>query len=271
MKHVILRKRILFNLLVVALAVFAVTGCRSVPYTGRSQLMMSSESTENKMGEEAWQEMSKTTKASRDPMMNGALNRVGKNIAAAAEKPEYNWEFKVFEMKEPNAFCLPGGKVAATTGIFPFFANDAEMAAVVGHEVGHAIARHSGERMSQGIFQSVGAAALSVVTSQTGAQEAYSAVTELGLMLPYSRTQEYEADHLGIIFMAKAGYDPAAALTFWDKFGKLGSNSRAKELLSTHPVGEKRLQELKDLYPKAMEYYNKARVKRGLGEIYSQK
>ena len=271
MKYIMLRKRILLNLLFIAAIVFSVTGCRSVPYTGRSQLMMSSEASENQMGEEAWQEMCKTTKTTSDPAMNNALNRVGKNIAAAAEKPEYNWEFKVFEMKEPNAFCLPGGKVAATTGIFPFFANDAEMAAVVGHEVGHAIARHSGERMSQGIFQSVGAAALSVFTSQTGAQEAYGAVTQVGLMLPYSRTQEYEADHLGIIFMAKAGYDPAAALTFWDKFGKLGSNSRAKELLSTHPVGEKRLQELRDLYPKAMEYYNKAPKKRGLGEIYSKK
>jgi predicted Zn-dependent protease len=263
--------RILYNLIFISAAAVSVTGCRSVPYTGRSQLMMSSESSENQMGEEAWRDMCKTTKVTRDPAMTGALNRVGKNIANAAEKPEYNWEFKVFEVKEPNAFCLPGGKVAATTGIFPYFANDAEMAAVVGHEVGHAIARHAGERMSQGIIQSGGGAALSVFTSTAGTQEAYGIVTEVGAMLPYSRTQEYEADHLGMIFMAKAGYNPAAALTFWDKFGKLGSNSRMKELLSTHPVGEKRLQELKDFYPKAMEYYNAAPVKRGLGEVYSQK
>ena len=264
-------KHLLYNFILITAVAVSVTGCRSVPYTGRSQLMMSSESSENQMGEEAWRDMCKTTKVTRDPAMTGALNRVGKNIANAAEKPEYNWEFKVFEVKEPNAFCLPGGKVAATTGIFPYFANDAEMAAVVGHEVGHAIARHAGERMSQGIIQSGGGAALSVFTSTAGTQEAYGIVTEVGAMLPYSRTQEYEADHLGMIFMAKAGYNPAAALTFWDKFGKLGSNSRVKELLSTHPVGEKRLQELKDFYPKAMEYYNAAPVKRGLGEVYSQK
>jgi predicted Zn-dependent protease len=263
--------RILYNLLFIAAVMVAVTGCRSVPYTGRSQLMMSSESSENQMGEEAWQEMCKTTKVTKDSVMTGALNRVGKNIANAAEKPEYNWEFKVFEVKEPNAFCLPGGKVAATTGIFPYFANDAEMAAVVGHEVGHAVARHAGERMSQGIIQSSGGTALSIFTKTPGAQEAYGIATEVGAMLPYSRTQEYEADQLGMIFMAKAGYDPAAALTFWDKFGKLGSNSRVKELLSTHPVGEKRLQELKDFYPKAIQYYKTAPAKRGLGEIYSQK
>ena len=263
--------RILYNLFFIAAVMVTVTGCRSVPYTGRSQLMMSSESSENQMGEEAWQEMCKTTKVTKDSVMTGALNRVGKNIANAAEKPEYNWEFKVFEVKEPNAFCLPGGKVAATTGIFPYFANDAEMAAVVGHEVGHAVARHAGERMSQGIIQSSGGTALSIFTKTPGAQEAYGIATEVGAMLPYSRTQEYEADQLGMIFMAKAGYDPAAALTFWDKFGKLGSNSRATELLSTHPIGEKRLQELKDMYPKAMEYYNKAPTKRKLGEIYSKK
>jgi predicted Zn-dependent protease len=264
-------KRILYNLLFITAVAVSVTGCRSVPYTGRSQLMMSSESTENQMGEEAWQEMCKTTKVAKDSAMAGALNRVGKNIAAAAEKPEYHWEFKVFEVKEPNAFCLPGGKVAATTGMFPYFANDAEMAAVVGHEVGHAIARHAGERMSQGIIQSGGAAALSIFTKAPGTQDAYGIATQVGAMLPYSRTQEYEADRLGMIFMAKAGYDPAAALTFWNKFGKLGSNSRVKELLSTHPVAEKRLQELKEFYPNAMEYYNRAPVKRRLGEIYSQK
>ena len=264
-------KRILYNLILITAVAVSATGCRSVPYTGRSQLMMSSEATENQMGEEAWQEMCKTTKETRNPAMNSALNRVGKNIAAAAEKPEYNWEFKVFEVKEPNAFCLPGGKVAATTGIFPYFANDAEMAAVVGHEVGHAIARHAGERMSQGMIQSGGAVALSVLTSTAGAQEAYGIVTQVGAMLPYSRVQEYEADQLGMIFMAKAGYDPAAALTFWNKFGKLGSSSRLMEMISTHPIGEKRLQDLKEFYPKAMEYYKTAPVKRGLGEIYSPK
>ncbi len=261
-------KRILYILLFFAAAAVSETGCRSVPFTGRSQLMMSSESAENQLGEEAWQEMCKTTKTTRNNTMTNALNRVGKNIAMAAEKPEYHWEFKVFEVKEPNAFCLPGGKVAATTGIFQYFANDAELAAVVGHEVGHAIARHAGERMSQSMIQSGGATALSVFTKTAGTQEAYGVATQVGAMLPYSRVQEYEADRLGLIFMAKAGYDPTCALTFWDKFGKLGSNSRLKELLSTHPVGEKRLQELKDFYPNAMEYYNKAQVKRGLGEVY---
>jgi predicted Zn-dependent protease len=122
--------------------------------------------------------------------------------------------------------------------------------------------------MAQGIVQGIGAVAISVVTSQPGAQEAYGMATNVGAILPYSRTHEYEADYLGMILMAKAGYDPAAALTFWDKFGKLSQTGKIAEFFSTHPDGAKRLEELKNLLPKAQEYYSQAKVKRGLGETY---
>lgn len=260
--------KILPLLLVIAATALFGTGCQSVPYSGRSQFIVTGEASEMQMGEEAWQEMQKQTRVSKNKTYNDALNRVGKALAEVADKPEYNWEFKVFEMSEPNAFCLPGGKVAATTGIFPYFDNDAEMAAVVGHEIAHATARHAGERMSQNVVQAVGAAAVSIVTNQPGIQEAYGMVTNVGAILPYSRTHEYEADHLGLIYMAKAGYDPQAALTFWEKFGKLSQTGSLAEFFSTHPDGEKRLNELKQLMPVAMQYYQQARIKRGLGESY---
>jgi predicted Zn-dependent protease len=266
-------RKIFYNtliLLILLIASVGMTGCQSVPFTGRSQFIVTGESSETQMGEEAWQEMSKQTKVSKNKFMNDALNRVGRNLSDVADKPDYNWEFKVFELAEPNAFCLPGGKVAATSGIFPYFDNDAELAAVVGHEIGHAIARHAGERMSQGIVQGIGAVALSVVTSQAGAQEAYGMVTNVGAILPYSRTHEYEADQLGLILMAKAGYDPQAALAFWDKFSKLSQTGALAEFFSTHPDGAKRLDELRKILPQAMEYYNRAKIKRGLGEIYSK-
>lgn len=247
-----------------AVAIF-ISGCSTVPVTGRTQFLAIGESTELDQGEQAWQELCAKTPLSNNRKFNAALQRVGKHIAAVSGRKDYKWEFKVFDTKEPNAFCLPGGKVGATTGLFNYTANDAELATVVGHEVGHAIARHGGERMSQGIATQVGG---EVLNQSTGSDwsKAYGTLANLGVMLPYSRLHEYEADHIGIILMARAGYDPQAAMHFWAKFGKLSKTNELTEFLATHPMGEKRLKELKKLYSKALKEYQKAPVKHGYGE-----
>ncbi len=243
--------------------------CATVPYTGRTQVMFTSESEETQMGMQAWDEVLSKYKICKNKKTNALVNRVGRAIAAVADKPEYQWEFKVFETNQANAFCLPGGKVAVFTGILKYMDCEAELAAVVGHEVGHAIARHGGERVSQGMLQQAGAAIVAAsVDSPTEQQLAlliYGGATNLGAILPYSRTHEYEADHIGMILMAKAGYDPRYAIKFWEKFSKVSSESELGEWFSTHPIGKHRVEELKKLLPEAMKYYNKAKVKRGGG------
>ncbi len=242
-----------------------ISGCSTVPITGRTQFLATSESTEIEQGEQAWRELCSKTTISRNRKYNEALQRVGKNIAAISGRKDYKWEFKVFEAKEPNAFCLPGGKVAATTALFNYTANDAELATVVGHEIGHAIARHSGERMSQGIATQIGGEVLNTSTGSDWSQ-AYGTLANIGFMLPYSRIQEYEADHIGLILMARAGYDPLAAKHFWKKFGKLSQTNEWTEFLATHPMGEKRLKKMSELYGKAQKEYQKAPNKHGYGE-----
>lgn len=244
------------------------TGCITAPVTGRSQFIMTSEQSEMTMGNDAWNEMLTKAEISNDAKMNSALQRVGNNIAKVADKPEYQWQFKVFVAQEPNAFCLPGGKVGVTTALFKYTANDAELATVVGHEIAHAIARHSGERMTHGVVQEIGGEAVKASTENEGWHQAYNVLAQVGAALPYSRTQEYEADYIGLILMAKAGYDPAAALTFWRKFSELSQTGQIGEIFSTHPMGEKRLAELKELYTKAAEVYRNAPVKHGLGVKY---
>lgn len=256
----------LFILCSVAINIIFLCGCSTVPYTERSRILLTSEREENRLGREAWAKMLAEDKLSSNRKQNRALQRVGRNIAAVSGKPDYNWEFKVFVSPDANAFCLPGGKVGVTTTLFNFTANDAELATVVGHEIGHAIARHGGERMTYGMAQQVGAQAIAYGTAEPIFATAFGLATNLGAILPYSRVHEYESDHIGLMLMAKAGYYPHAAMAFWEKFGKGGSDKRILELLSTHPMSKKRLDEMKALQKKAREYYNKAPVKHGFGE-----
>lgn len=248
------------------------SSCYTVPYTGRSQFIMTSVDEEERMGDEAWREVLSKYKVSNNEKYNAALARTGKEIAIAAEQPGYMWDFRVLQADEANAFCLPGGKVAVFSGIFKYFANDAELAAVVGHEVGHAVARHGGERMSQQIVQQVGAKILetSLQATNTAAADAwllaYGGVSTVGVILPYSRTQEYEADRIGMILMAKAGYRPEAAISLWEKFGKLSQTGPLSEFLSTHPMSSKRIEEMRNILPEAQEYYRQSRFKKDLGE-----
>lgn len=246
------------------------SGCTSVPYTNRSQLMLSSEKIEIQLGEKALEEVKKSGKISTDIKMNSAVKRVGSNIARATDKKVYNWEFLVLQSKDVNAFCLPGGKVVVFTGLFSYVHNDGELATILGHEIGHAIARHTGERLSHTYIETAGGQALSIALSVTGIPDVigpiYSLGTGLGIDLPYSRTQEYEADHIGLILMAKAGYDPKMAIIFWERFSKESNYGPVKEFFVTHPMGEKRLEELKKLLPEAEKVYSSAPLNLGINE-----
>ena len=249
-----------------ATALLILAGCVSAPYTGRTQLMFYDENTDITAGAEAWQQVKAQEKVSTNATSNAALQRVGRNIAAAANKPSYDWEFVVFESSEANAFALPGGKVAVYSALFSLTKNDAELATVVAHEVGHALARHSMERSSQSVLQACGGVLVELALGQDWTP-AYQTTSNLLAMLPYSRTQELEADYLGLLLMARAGYDPRAALTFWEKFSKLNQVGVVGEFLSTHPDGEKRLEQLREALAEAQTEYRKSK-QLGTGQSY---
>src|SRR5882724_5395230 len=237
--------RIPTTVLVLALAV--VVACTTVPGTGRHQMMLVPESYEQELGINSYREVLSKSKVSADPVLNDQLTRVGRRIATATERTDYKWEFKVVDDKQVNAFCLPGGKIVVYTGILPVTRDDAGLAAVVGHEVAHAIARHGGERMSQQIaVQGISLAAAETLLSGRDpalvqlASAALGGLGNVGVLLPYSRLQESEADHLGLVYMVKAGYDPHAARDLWTRMAAANS-SRPVALLSTHPLPETRI------------------------------
>jgi metalloendopeptidase OMA1, mitochondrial len=227
--------------------------CESAPITGRNQLILVPESQDAQMGLQAYQEIKKEEKVSNDPKLNQEIRAVGQRIAAISGHPDWDWQFTLFQDDEPNAFALPGGKVGVNTGLFKVARNDAQLATVLGHEVGHAVARHGAERMSQGMLEQAGLAVLGATTGAGYAQLAAQAAT-LAIILPYSRTQESEADHIGLILMAKAGYDPRQAIELWQNFQKLGGD-RPPEFLSTHPSEGTRIERLQELMPEALAIY----------------
>ena len=189
------------------------------------------------------------------------VEAIGKNIAAVANQPDFKWEFRTILSDTPNAFCLPGGKVAVYTAILKYAKNEAGLATVMGHEIGHAIARHGGQRMSQSMAANIALAGISAIglakmdPNKRGLVMAALGVgVTYGLILPFSRAHETEADEIGLTLMAKAGYDPREAVNFWDRFSKAGGKEAA-EFLSTHPGSEKRRDHLKSLLPQVMPEY----------------
>ena len=259
--------------LVCMLAVM-LAACQTAPYSNRSQLLLTTQSEENEQGAASWKEILNTEKISTDSAAVNALNRVGPRIASASEQKDFQWEFKVIESEQANAFCLPGGKVALYTGILPYMENDAEMAVVIGHEVSHAIARHGGERISQGYIQSFGSELVSSAFESAAAKEiavaVYGVTTNLTAILPYSRLHESEADKIGMMLMAKAGYDPNYAISFWKKFGSSGGGV-LEAFTSTHPLGSDRIKAMQENLPEALKIYNAAKNKYGAGEKLSFK
>jgi predicted Zn-dependent protease len=196
------------------------------------------------------------------------VRRVGERLAAAADKPDYKWEFNLIDdPKTVNAWCLPGGKVAVYSGILPVTQDENGLAVVLGHEISHALARHGAERMSQGLLAQLGGAALSVALAnrpgetQQLAQQAYGAGAQVGVLLPFSRAQESEADHIGLILMAKAGYDPATAVGFWTRMSQqkgAGGGGGLERYLSTHPPDVQRIKDIQRELPEAEKYYRRA-------------
>ena len=247
--------------ILLVLALLAVVACETVPVTGRSQLLLVSEGEETKMGIDAYQGILKKSKVSSDPRLNEQVTRVGQRIAAATARNDYQWEFKVLEDTQANAFCLPGGKVAVYTGLLPVAQTTGGLAVVLGHEIGHVVARHGAERMSQGLVAQVGGSLLSAVMgggpNASMVLAAYGLGAQVGVLLPFSRTQESEADHIGLILMAKAGYDPRAAVAFWERMEKQGGG-KTPEFLSTHPSHGTREQQVQAWMPEALRYYGTA-------------
>jgi len=251
---------------VFSLALFAavmLAACQTVPITGRTQLQLMGERLETQMGLTAYRDTLKGEKISRDPKRNDQVLRVGRRIAEATGKSDYQWEFKLVENdKMVNAFALPGGKVAVYTGILAKTRDDAGLAAVLGHEVAHAIARHGGERLSQQLAVQGIVAATTIGLADRDPENArlyaglLGAGAAVGILLPYSRLQESEADRLGLIFMAKAGYDPRAAVDFWRRMAEAGKEkTKPPEFLSTHPADPTRIRRIEKWLPEALGYY----------------
>ncbi len=247
-------------------------GCQQVPVTNRKQLLLSSEASENELGLTAYQEVLKSEPLTENQKAVEMVRRVGQRIAAVANRPDFDWEFNVIESETQNAFCLPGGKVAVYTGILPVCENEAGLAVVMSHEVAHAIARHGGERMTYQTAQNLGKSAVGYVMQKQEEQKqkivltAYGAASEYGVILPYSRKHEMEADQIGVMLMAKAGYDPSEAPVFWERFSATKTGAAPMEFMSTHPSDAHRASALRELLSEAMTYYEKASDKRGLGE-----
>lgn len=213
------------------------------------------------MGLSAFQEVLKKEKLSHDLAENELVTRVGSRIAAATGRTDYKWEFKVVEDdKQINAFCLPGGKVVVYTGLLPVARDEAGLAAVIGHEVAHAIARHGAERLSQELVVQGVTLAAALSTDDANKRNLYvgllGAGAAVGVLLPYSRLHESEADRMGLIYMAKAGYDPHAALELWHRMAEAGrGKAKPPEFLSTHPADQTRIRQIESWLPEAMTYY----------------
>ena len=260
-------------LLATALTAFTCLACTHNNITGRSQLSLVSETDAENMAKTEYIKFLSTSKvvssnSNKDAEM---VTRVGTRIAAAItqyykekgltnELEGYKWEFNLVDSKEVNAWCMPGGKVVVYTGILPITQNEAALAVVLGHEITHAVAGHGRERMSQGIVQQLGGVALSVALANKSAEtqnifnSAYGVGTNVGLLLPFSRKQELEADHYGLIFAAMAGYNPQEAVPFWQRMAKLGGE-KPPVFLSDHPSDEDRIQKIQALMPEALGYY----------------
>lgn len=247
-------------------------GCQQVPVTNRKQVLLSSEQSENEMGLTAYQEVLKSEPLTKNEKTTEIVRRIGQRIAAVANRPDFDWEFNVIESETQNAFCLPGGKVAVYTGILPVCENEAGLAVVMSHEVAHAIARHGGERMTYETAKNAGKSALSYFMQKQDEQKqkivlaAYGGGAQYGVILPFSRKHEMEADQIGIMLMAKAGYDPSEAPVFWERFSGVKPGGAPMEWMSTHPADARRSAALRELLPEAMSLYERADQKLGLGE-----
>ncbi len=248
-------------------------GCKSAPVTGRKQLILYPETSEVEMGRQAFADVAEESTLSTNSRYQSLVERVGMRIAGVSDRQDYNWETTVVASEEQNAFCLPGGKIVVYEGILPVCENEAGLAVVMSHEVAHVLARHGGERMSQqsavnGVKTAVSYALRNKEeVSRNLWMQAYGVATTYGVVLPYSRKHESEADHIGLLLMSEAGYDPAEAPKFWTRFAAASTGEKPPEFLSTHPADQRRASDLEKLLPEAVEIYRQATAPIGKGEL----
>jgi predicted Zn-dependent protease len=268
-------KKILKSKHLILFSLLLLSGCSQVEITGRKQLNLVPDSMMNSMSFQNYGEFLSEHKLSTNVEQTQMVKRVGERIQHAVEKycaenglknklAGYQWEFNLVEDPNVNAWCMPGGKVVVYTGLLPVTKTEAGLAVVLGHEIAHAFAKHGAERMTQGLIVEMGGLALSKALEDRPEQTkdlfmaSYGIGSQVGILLPYSRVQESEADHLGLIFMAMAGYDPHEALTFWQRMAEANKGSQPPEFLSTHPANETRIEDIKKFLPEAMQYYRQS-------------
>lgn len=252
--------------------------CKTVPLTGRKQVSLIPGSQMNAMAVNQYQQVLSESKVLRGTPEANMVNTVGQKISQAVEQylrqkghaemiKDFKWEFNLIEENVANAWCMPGGKVAFYTGILPICQDEAGIAVVMGHEVAHAIANHGSERMSQGLIQQYGGVALQVAIKEQPEKTqglymaAYGIGSQYGAMLPFSRLHESEADEMGLVFMAMAGYDPREAPKFWERMAANSGGSQPPEFMSTHPSNQTRIKDLNANMGEAMKYYLKTQAK----------
>ncbi|MEM6278914.1 MAG: M48 family metallopeptidase [Verrucomicrobiota bacterium] len=249
----------------VLLATISFVACTTtVPETGRTQLNFLDPAEEARLGFSEFKKMKAQKPISQNAQLNAQVQRVGKRLSVVMPVPNAEWEFVVFEDSSPNAFALPGGKVGVHTGLFQITQDDEGLAAVIGHEVAHVVARHSGERMSQNAVAGAVVAGAGYALNREGRDGALpTAAIGAGALVAtrgFSRSQELEADRMGAIFMARAGYDPRKSVDLWRRFGdwkkRNSSGGGGMQFLSTHPLDEKRIENLQLYMPQAMAEYN---------------
>ncbi len=253
---------------------FLLLSCSTVPVTGRRQISLIPNSTILSMSFQQYDEFLNTNKLSTNKKQAQIVKSVGTRIQNAVERyfaernmshelKDYDWEFNLVESPEVNAWCMPGGKVVVYTGILPITKDEAGLAVVMGHEIAHAVAKHGNERMSQGLLAQLGGIALSEALEDRPEETqqlwmaAFGIGAQYGVILPYSRLHENEADHLGLIFMAMAGYDPHRAVEFWEGMAQMKGGKAPPEFMSTHPSDETRIRKIKESIREAMRYYRK--------------
>ncbi|AEV98972.1 peptidase M48 [Niastella koreensis] len=267
-------KHVMNKVILAAVVATSITSCAHNAITNRNQLSLYPESEIQSMAAQQYTQFLSenkvvSTSTNKDAEM---VRRVGTRLVnaitqyytqkgLAKELEGYKWEYNLVDSKEVNAWCMPGGKIVVYTGLLPISQNEAALAVVLGHEITHALAHHGNERMSQGALQQLGGVALQTALANKSAaaqnifMSAYGVGSNVGVLLPFSRNQESEADHYGLIFTAMAGYNPQEAIPLWERMKAASGGNAPPQILSTHPSDDTRIAKLKELMPEAMTYY----------------
>jgi len=254
------------------ISVLIISACATTPVSNRSALILIPQSQEVSLGKQSYNEILKKEKESENAQLNQIVQRVGQRIIAVSDMPKLEWEIKLIESDQKNAFALPGGKIAIYTGILSVAKNEAGLATVMSHEIAHVIARHGAQRMTQQILLqgAMLGAGLSMKnnTQRNIILSALGVGVLYGFTLPFSRSHESEADQIGLVYMAKAGYDPSEAINFWQRFSKVKGDKGPPEWASTHPADATRMQGLRTYLSRAKYDYQNLKVKYGLGQTF---